>query len=160
MRWFDSARPTKPAHAVRHHVDRLARERLGGIPKHGLEIPFPPIDPARIEAVQCLWPRFADAAVVISQHIEAGSAEKFSEACVISAANRRRRIDNDDRSRLMRERFVLPLEAGDLRSIRSKDLKQLRFARNIEHGKSRPPGRVEHISRKQSIFKRYLRVAR
>ena len=83
------------ANAVRGHVHRLAGKLAPGIGQHRLEILLAPVHPGRLEAAHRRRPRFADAAIVVGQHIEAVAVQVFGEARVIAAAHRGRGVDDD-----------------------------------------------------------------
>ncbi len=83
------------AKAVTDHIDRLAGKLTLYALEHRLEVQGAQSDHDAFESFQRRGPRFADAAVVIGDDIEAVGKQVIGEARVVSAADRGSGVDDD-----------------------------------------------------------------
>ncbi|MNO79729.1 hypothetical protein D3C76_709080 [compost metagenome] len=91
------------------HIDRLTGKFTLCALEHRLEVQGPPIGPGRLKCFHRCGPRFADAAVVIGDDIEAVGKQVIGEARVVSAAHRGGGVDDDDCS----GRVLIRLSPGE-----------------------------------------------
>ncbi|CAJ9575309.1 Uncharacterised protein [Burkholderia pseudomallei] len=116
----DRIRRREPEHhaadAVRDDVHRLARARARRVLQHRIAIETAPVEPGRMKTGERRGPRFADAAIVVDEHVAALAEQIGGEAEVIAAAHGRRAID--DRHRPARGgRAMPPREAAHGKAV-------------------------------------------
>lgn len=104
------------AETVPHHVHRLTWEMRCRMRQHGFKIQPAPVAPGGLETTQRRRPGFADATVVVGQHIAAVGEQVVGKAGVIAAAYRRGSVDDHQRALGVRL-GVAPAEAAEAVSV-------------------------------------------
>lgn len=104
------------AKTVPHHVYWLAGETLGRMRQHRFEIQTAPVAPRCLETAQRNRAGFADATVVVGQHIAALGKQVVGKAGIVSAAYRSGRVDDHQRALGVRL-GVTPAEAAEAVAI-------------------------------------------